>query len=239
MAITLPTWPVVVSTALLDSINPCAIGVLVIMITTLLKHSKDKKRMLAIGIIYITAVFLTYLAAGFGLLTFVQQFPGISFYLGWTVGIIVIIMGLLEIKEYFGHSGGLSLKISEKHAKTIMRRIDRLSEKGTVAGSIVLGIFVAAVELPCTGGPYLAITTVLAKIGMSWQVFWLMVIYNIIFVMPLIVILLLVFFGTDANKIKNWKDSQKKWMRLFIGIFMIFLGILLILFSNGTINLSI
>src|SRR3989344_7098014 len=179
--VALPTWPVVIITALVDSINPCAIGVLVIMIATLLKHSANRKRMLTIGIIYITAVFLTYLAAGFGLLTFVQRFPGISFYLGWIVGILVIIMGILEIKEYFGNKGGVSLQISGKHANTIMKKIDEISEKGSVFGSIFLGIFVAAVELPCTGGPYLAITTVLAKIGLSWGVFWLLVVYNIIF----------------------------------------------------------
>ena len=69
--IILPTWPVVLSTALVDSINPCAIGVLVIMIATLLKLSNNRKKMLSIGIIYITTVFLTYLAAGFGLLTFI------------------------------------------------------------------------------------------------------------------------------------------------------------------------
>ena len=233
--IILPTWPVVLSTALVDSINPCAIGVLVIMIATLLKLSNNRKKMLSIGIIYITTVFLTYLAAGFGLLTFIQKFPGISIYLGWIVGVIVIAMGFIEIKDFFWYGQGFSLQIPKKHAKTIMEKINNL----TAGGSIFLGIFVAAVELPCTGGPYLAITTALAKIGLSWKVFWLLVIYNIIFVMPLIVILLLVYFGVDANKIRDWKDSKKKWMRLFAGLLLIGLGVLLILFANGTIALTI
>jgi cytochrome c biogenesis protein CcdA len=231
--ITLPTWPVVITTALVDSINPCAIGVLVIMITTLLKLSNDKKKMLTIGTIYISTVFLTYLAAGFGLLTFIQKFPGISIYLGWIVGLVVIGMGLIEIKDFFWHGKWISLQIPKKHAKTIMEKINNL----TVGGSIFLGIFVAAVELPCTGGPYLAITTALAKIGLSWQVFWLLVVYNFIFVLPLIVIMLMVFFGTNPDKIRSWKDDKKKWMRLFIGLVMIGLGVLLILFANGTINL--
>ncbi|MEK6916639.1 MAG: GAP family protein [Nanoarchaeota archaeon] len=233
--ILLPTWPLVVSTALIDSINPCAIGVLVIMIATLLKFSKDKKKMIIIGLIYITSVFLTYLAAGFGLLTFIQKFPGISIYLGWIVGVIVIIMGIIEIKDFFWYGQGFSLHIPKKHAKTIMEKLDNL----TIGSSIFLGIFVAAVELPCTGGPYLAITTALAKIGLSWKVFWLLVIYNIIFVMPLLVILFLVYFGMDADKISKWKDDKKKWMRLFAGLLLITLGIILILFANGTISLII
>jgi cytochrome c biogenesis protein CcdA len=231
----LPTWPVVVTTALVDSVNPCAIGVLVIMIATLLKLSHNKKRMLGIGSIYIFTVFLTYLAAGFGLLTFIQQFPGISIYLGWIVGVIVIFMGLVEIKDYFAYGKGFSLHIPKKHAKTIMDKINHL----TTGGSIFLGIFVAAVELPCTGGPYLAITTALARIGLSWRIFWLLVVYNLIFVMPLIIIMLMVYFGADAEKIKNWKDDKKKWMRLFTGLLLIGLGVLLILFANGTISLSV
>ena len=116
-----------------------------------------------------------------------------------------------------------------------MKKINNL----TASGSIFLGIFVAAVELPCTGGPYLAITTVLAKLGLSWQVFWMLFVYNIIFVLPLIVILLLVYFGMDADKIRNWKDDKKKWMRLISGIIMIGLGVLLIMFATGTISLTI
>jgi cytochrome c biogenesis protein CcdA len=233
--IALPTWPVVISTGIVDSINPCAIGVLVIMVATLLRLSENRKKMVHVGVIYISTVFLTYLAAGFGLLTFVQRFPGINYYLGWIVGIIVIIMGLIEIKDYFAYGKGISLQISKKHSKKIMEKINNL----TAGSSIFLGIFVAAVELPCTGGPYLAITTVLAKIGLSWQVFWMLFVYNIIFVLPLIIILLLVYFGMDAEKIRNWKDDKKKWMRLFSGLVMIGLGVLLIMFATGTISLTV
>ena len=147
----------------------------------------------------------------------------------------LIIMGLIEMKDFFAYGKGFSLQIPKKYAKMIMEKINHL----TTGGSIFLGVFVAAVELPCTGGPYLAITTVLAKIGLSWSVFWLLFVYNLIFVLPLFVILMMVYFGMDTEKIKKWKDDKKKWMRLFTGIVMIALGILLILFANGTINLTI
>ena len=66
--ISLPALPVVVVTAAVDSINPCAIGVLILLITTLLTLSSNKKKMLMVGIIYILSVYITYLAAGLGLL---------------------------------------------------------------------------------------------------------------------------------------------------------------------------
>jgi cytochrome c biogenesis protein CcdA len=232
--VALPPLPVVIVTALIDSINPCAIGVLVLLIATLMTLSKDRKKMLLVGMIYILAVFVTYLLAGFGLLIFIQKL-NISEPLSYVVGGLVIILGLLEIKDFFWYGKGISLRIPVRRAE----QIKKMMKKVSIPGSIILGIFVAAVELPCTGGPYLAITTILAKIGFSSEVFWLLVLYNFIFVLPLIIILLLVFFGVSAKRIKEWKDKQKKWMRLFIGIIMITLGILLILWAHGTISFGI
>jgi cytochrome c biogenesis protein CcdA len=227
--IALPALPVVIVTALIDSINPCAIGVLVLLIATLLTLSKNRKKMLLVGLIYILAVFVTYLLAGFGLLIFIQKL-NISQPLSWIVGGLVIILGLLEIKDFFWYGKGLSLRIPAKRAEQIKKMMKKIS----IPGSIVLGV-----ELPCTGGPYLAITTVLAKIGFSAKVFWLLVLYNLIFVLPLIVILALVYFGVKAKTIKNWKDKQKKWMRLFIGLVMLALGVLLILWAAGVIDFGL
>ncbi len=232
--IALPPLSVVLVTALIDSINPCAIGVLVLLIATLLGLSKNKGKMIKVGLIYISAVFVTYLLAGFGLLAFIQRF-NISQELSWIVGFLVIILGVIEAKDFFWYGKGLTLAIPVKRAEQIKKMMKNVS----ILGSIILGIFVAAVELPCTGGPYLAITTLLAKIGFSMDVFWLLVLYNFIFVLPLIVILGLVSFGVSAEAVKKWKDKQKRWMRLFIGIVMIALGVLLILLANGTISLGL
>ena len=178
--VSLPTWPVVITTALIDSINPCAIGVLVLLIATLLSLSKNKRRMLAVGLIYIAAVFVTYLAAGFGLLYVIQKL-NIGQQLSWIVGGLIIILSLIEIKDFFWYGHGISLQIPAKRAEQVKKLIKHVS----VPGSIILGVFVAAVELPCTGGPYLAITTLLAKLGFSLRIFWLLVVYNFIFVLPL------------------------------------------------------
>jgi cytochrome c biogenesis protein CcdA len=232
--IALPTMPVVLATAAVDSINPCAIGVLILLIATLLGLSKNKKKMITVGLIYITAVFVTYLAAGFGLLVFIQKLD-ISQPLSWIVGVLVIILGLIEIKDFWWYGQGISLRIPAKRAEQIKKYMKNVS----IPGSIFLGIFVAAVELPCTGGPYLAITTILAKIGLGWEVFWLLVIYNFIFILPLLIILALVYFGMSTKKIKSWKQEQKKWMRLAIGIVLLILGVLLILWAQGIINIGL
>lgn len=232
--IAVPTIPVVLATAAVDSINPCAIGVLVLLISTLLNLADDRKKMLKVGLIYISAVFTSYLAAGYGLLYFIQILD-ISETLTWIVGILVIILGIIEIKDFWWYGKGVSLRIPKKQAKKIHEYV----EKVTVPGAVFLGFFVAAVELPCTGGPYLAITTLLARQGFTLEVFWLLMLYNFIFVLPLIIILIIVYFGMQTEKVKQWKEEEKKWMRLWIGIVMILLGVALLLWSYGVIGFTI
>ena len=222
----------VIVTALIDSINPCAIGVLILLISTLLSLSKNKKRMLFVGMIYVIAVYITYFLAGLGLLTIIQKL-NIAEFVGILVGGIIIILGFVEIKDFFFYGKGFSLRIAPKY----IEKIKKLSQKTTISGVIVLGIFVAAVELPCTGGPYLAITALLSK-NFNLQAVYLLLLYNFIFVLPLIVIIGLAYWGTSIEKLKDWKSKYKKWMRLATGLLMIGLGVLLILFATDYISLA-
>ena len=123
--ILLPTWTVVFTTALIDSINPCAIGVLVLLVTTLLAMHKNRHKMLMVGLIYITAVFVTYLAAGFGLLFFIQKL-NIAQPLSWIVGGTVIILGLIEIKDFWWYGQGISLQIPARRAEQIKEWMEHL-----------------------------------------------------------------------------------------------------------------
>lgn len=226
----------VVVTALVDSINPCAIGVLILLISTLLGLSEDRKRMIFVGIVYIVAVYVAYFVAGLGLITVLQRLPlDLAQFIGMLVGGIVVILGLVELKDAFFVKEGerTTLGINPKHAE----KIKEMAKKTSVPGVIVLGFFVAAVELPCTGGPYLAITTMLSK-QFDFRAFIYLAIYNFIFVLPLIVIVLLAYFGTTVGVLKKWKDANKKWMRLGMGLLMIGLGVLLILFAADVISLG-
>ncbi|MBI4739254.1 GAP family protein [Candidatus Woesearchaeota archaeon] len=224
------TIPIVLVTAIVDSINPCAIGVLVLLVSTLLAI-ENKRRMLVVATIYIIAVYITYFLAGIGLLLAIQRL-NIAEPLGIAVGVLIIILGLVDIKDFFWYGEGFTLAIRPSQAARIKNWVRKIS----IPGAIGLGIFVAAVELPCTGGPYLAITTILAK-SFDFQAVTLLLLYNFIFVLPLIVIAAAAYLGASMKGIQEWKKEHRKWMRLAEGLLMIGLGILLILFSKGIINL--
>ena len=229
----LPTLGTVIVTALVDSINPCAIGVLILLISMLVVY-RSRGQLLKYGLIYIFFVFITYFLAGLGILYFLAAIPlYLSEYISIFVGVLVIAGGLIEIKDFFWYGRGITLSIPGNKAK----KIHELARKMTLPAMIVLGVFVAGVELPCTGGPYLAILMFLSQ-NFDFKAFLLLIFYNIIFVMPLVVILLMVYFGMKVQHLKRWKQDNRAYMRFATGIILIFLGWLLILIANGTINLN-
>jgi cytochrome c biogenesis protein CcdA len=228
----LPTIGAVVVTAAIDSINPCAIGVLILMVSVMLAAKQSTKRMLLLGGLYILSVLAVYLVAGLGLVYFFASIPlWITEYISIGVGLLIILAGLLEIKDYFWYNRWFSLSIPASMAK----KIHVYSTRTTIPGVILLGAFVSAVELPCTGAPYLAIITLLSQY-FDFSAFLLLVLYNIIFVAPLIVILLMVAGGKKLHDIKKWKQANRPAMRLAIGLLLIAMGWLLMLIANGTIN---
>ena len=230
----LPTLGLVVGSAAIDSINPCAIGVLILMISVILGGHKSVGRMLFLGGLYIFAIFITYLLAGLGLLYFLGSIPlFVTEYISITVGTIIVLLGLVEIKDYFWYGRGFSLGIPVVFAK----KIHEMAANVSAPGVSLTGVFVAGVELPCTGAPYLAIITILST-NFNFLAFLMLVLYNIIFVLPLLVILLLVAGGTKLPAIKMWKQETRGFMRLMIGLLLIGLGWLLILIANGTINFA-
>ena len=170
--------------------------------------------MLLLGGLYVFSVFVVYLLAGFGLLFFLASLPlALTEYLSISVGIIIILAGLLEIKDFFWYGRGFSLAIPVYFSK----KLHGLASKTTIPGVILLGAFVSAVELPCTGAPYLAIITLLSQY-FDFTALMLLILYNIIFVLPLIVILFLVASGKKLQEIKKWKQDTRGVMRLLIGL---------------------
>ncbi|MDO8642437.1 MAG: hypothetical protein Q7R76_02490 [Candidatus Woesearchaeota archaeon] len=228
----LPTFGIVTGTAIIDAINPCAIGVLILMLSVLMGSKKTIGRMLLLGFLYIGAVMLTYLLAGLGLLYFLTKIPlWVTEYIAISVGVLIVFAGLLEVKDYFWYGKWFSLSIPASMAK----KLHQYSTKTTIFGIIFLGVFVAGVELPCTGAPYLAIITMLSQY-FDFSAFLMLVWYNFVFVSPLIIILLLVATGTKLHKVKKWKQESRGMMRLAIGLMLIAMGWLLMLIANGTIN---
>jgi len=217
------TIPLIVGSAVIDSINPCAFAVLVFLILYLMTV-KNKQKMLIFGLVYIFMIFLVYFVAGLGLLSFVQSVSLTKFFYSFTAG-LAIVLGLINLKDFFWYGKGITLKIPDSQKQ----RLNKYIRKATLPATIILGVLVAMFELPCTGGVYLAIISLLAAKHTWWSAFFNLLVYNVIFVLPLIVILLAVYKGLPPEKVDKWRQEKKKWMKLSVGLVLIALGIFMLI----------
>mgnify|MGYP002624744151 CR=1 FL=1 len=220
--------PIIIGAGIIDSINPCAIGVLVFLLAYLMEQTQKPIKLLIHGLVYISAVFLTYLAAGLILLPIIDKLGQVSTTFYVILGVIVSLAGLLEIKDYFWYGKGPSLSIMPSAAKRIKMYSEKISH--SLVSTFGLGVFVALVELPCTGAVYLAILSLMTLSGVSISNFTLLLIYNFIFVAPLIVILVAMYFGVSAEKFESWRKDNRGLMRLFIGLTLLAMGIWMIMY---------
>lgn len=218
----MPPIPILIGAAIIDSINPCAFGVLIFLLAYLTKTAAKKAKLLLHGLTYIFAVFLTYLTAGLLLMPLIGSLGRASFITYGVIGLIVIIFGLLEIKDFFWYGKGPSLALLPGASERLKMYANKIT--GSVFSAFLLGIFVALVELPCTGAVYLAILSLMALAGVSAQTVTWLVIYNFIFILPLVVILLAFYQGVNAETLEAWRKKHRHLMRLAIGLLLLGMG---------------
>jgi cytochrome c biogenesis protein CcdA/glutaredoxin len=214
---------VVVFAALVDSINPCAFAVLIILIAYLTSLG-ERRRIAVVGCTYIATVFIVYFIAGLGLLTFVQGI-GLTGIVFTFAAVVAILAGLINIAEVLLRREIFTLAIpgSQKDA------IDRYIKKASVPSAIVLGGLVAMVELPCTGGIYLAILGLLGDRMTLAEGIPYLLLYNLIFVLPLVLILMVMYWGGTPERLEEFRSGSKRWVRLVMGIVMVVLGAAMLL----------
>lgn len=212
--------PLILMAGLVDSINPCAFAVMIFLLTFLLEVSSSTRRVVKAGLAYIGSVYVTYFLSGLGFLSFVQLM-GISGVIVKIAAVIAVIAGLINIKDYFWYGKGFTLKIPESKKGVIEEWV----HKANVPGAIVLGFLVAMFELPCTGGVYLAILALMADTMTKLSAVVYLLIYNVMFIAPLVVILFVVLRGMKVEHIENWRQSGKNVMKLAMGLLLIILGV--------------
>lgn len=217
--------PVITVLGAIDAINPCVIGVLLLLLTILIKTGK-KKAVLRNGMAYTAGVYITYLVGGLTLLgTFnaVREITVISqmFYL--VIGVFVLLAGTLEVKDFFWYGRGWSLAIPKRFIKTVE---NQASHSTSILSAAFFGFIVTLIELPCTGAPYLAILALMSQKGMGYiTAMPLLLFYNLVFVLPLLVIIGLAYYGVSLKKFKSWKQEKRGLMRLGIGMTLWFVGV--------------
>jgi len=216
----------IVGAALVDSINPCAIAVLIILMGALLSTG-DRNRALFAGIAFTLAVYIAYFLLGLGLFSAIQ-ISGLAYFVYKAVGVLAILIGLANLKDFFWYGGGGFVMEIPRSWRPMLKGM--LNKATSPLGAFAMGFIVCLFELPCTGGPYLFILGLLAEKSTWLAAVPVLLLYNVFFVIPLVVITLLIYFGlTNVEKADKWKERNLRMLHLVAGIVMTALGLLVVL----------
>lgn len=217
--------PLVAITGFLDGIHPCAIAILIFFVAFLLTMQKKVKSVFFLGLVYVFVIFLTYLGIGVGFFSGIMLFGRHHFFaeLGsW----LLIIMGLISIKDYFFPQLPIHLKmptISGGRVKTLL-------EKATLPSIIVAAFLVGLCSVPCSGGIYAAITALLASQTTFFTGFLYLLLYNFMFVLPLLILLAFAANPLTLAKIAKFRQKNDKLGRLIMGLLMLAIGLSILIF---------
>ncbi len=216
--------PLIAVAALLDSLNPCAFSVLLLTVAFLFNMGESRKRILAIGGTYIFGIFTVYVLIGLGILRALSLFniPGFMGKFGAT---IIIILGIIDLIGAYFPKFPIQLKIPASAKKPIAV----LMQKGSVITAFILGIFVGLVQFPCVGGPYLLILGLLHDSNSFVGGFGLLLFYNLLFLVPLIVVLVIASNESLLTKVQEMRSGSSSKLRFITGLAMIVLGSLIFL----------
>jgi len=222
----------ITSLALADSVNPCAIAILtMVLVAILTKDPKNKKKVLYAGLAFVSAVFVGYLFYGTIIIQFFRTFAEFlrenSKILYSGLAIFAMIIGGLNIKDYFVYQpGGVATEMPmsmRPYAKSIIKKIH------STPGAFVIGLLVTVFLLPCTIGPYIIASGLLSELGILGALPWL-IYYNILFIIPMLIIIGLIYYGfSKVEDVSGWKERNIKKLHLVAGILLFLVGFALLM----------
>lgn len=214
--------PLVSVAALIDSINPCAFSILLLTIAFLFSIGKFRSSILKIGGFYIAGIFAVYMLIGLGILQTLHLFNTPHF-MAKVGAWLLIALGAINLIGQLFPAFPVRLRIPQ----AAHHKIAKLMENVSVPTAFLLGGLVGLCEFPCTGGPYLMVLGLLHDQATYLTGLGYLLLYNVIFILPLVIILTLASHRILLEKVQNWQRKRSGLMRLGGGAAMIILGILI------------
>jgi len=241
----------VIIAGLEDGINPCAFTVIVFFISFLALQGYRKRDLFFIGAAFILSVFLTYLGIGLGIFNFFYRFKEfwvITHLLNITIGLVSILFGIFAIYDYIkirktGSTDQLILQLPKPIKGRIHKVVGFFYRKGMqekqekfspglgrlIASAFITGFLVSLLEAVCTGQVYLpTIAFVLKASSFKLQALSYLLLYNIMFIVPLVVIFVFALIGTTSAQFSAFLKKHLGLIKIFMAALFFSLGIFLV-----------
>lgn len=212
----------------LDAFNPCAFFVLLFLLS-LLVNSRSRARMLLVGGLYVSVSGLVYFAFMAAWLNLFQLLEGVTM-ITFVAGLIAIVIGLLNVKDYFWLRQGVALSLSDSQRSRLFKRMrgllaaDRLPT--LVLGTLVLAVAANSYELLCTIGLPMVFTRILTLEQLpDGHYYAYLALYNLVYVLPLAITVGLFVVTMGRRKLS---ESGGRFLKLLSGCMMGLLGLVLL-----------
>ena len=217
-----------VTVAALDAFNPCAFFVLLFLLS-MMAHQKSRARMLAVGGIFVLfsgLMYFAFMAAWLNLFQLLGELAWVTL----AAGLLAVVVGAVNVKDFFLFGRGVSLSIPESRKPDLFRRARAILTAENLPAMLAATVFLAVAanfyELLCTAGFPMVYTRLLTLGEPSAAVRYLyLALYNLVYVLPLAVIVLVFVRTLGARKLG---EREGRLLKLLSGTMMLELGVLLL-----------
>jgi len=221
----------VVAAGLLDGLNPCAFTTLIFLLASLALAGRGRREVLVIGAMFSLAVFLTYLGIGFGLFAALRAASAVaivSVLLRWALVILLFVFAGLSVYDYALIRGGRPTEMLLQLPSALKRQIHssirtRVRTAALVGSSLVLGFLVSVFEFACTAQVYLPTLAYLARVHRQFDAVGLLVLYNLCFIAPLLVVFGGSYYGVSSTRVTSFFQAHMGKVKL--GLAFVFAGL--------------
>jgi len=223
---------------LIDGVNPCAFATIVFLLSYLALVGRTRREVLMAGLAFTAAVFVTYFSMGLGLFQFLQRLTFLSLISRVVYALAAVLVLALAAVSFYdfilirrGHRlSEMKLQLPLFLKRRIHAAIRKQSRSGRLAlGAFLTGAIVSVLELACTGQVYLpTIVFVTGVEGLKTDAVLYLLVYNLLFVLPLTVIFVISYMGVSSQQIGAAMETHMDRVKLILSLFFLLLGVLLV-----------
>jgi len=223
----------IILAGLVDGLNPCAFATLIFFVSYLTISGRQGRDVLLVGAAFTAGVFLAYLVIGMGFYKVLDALGDTLTVLRDVVyagtALLCLVLAGVSLLDFFkarrGEIGDMSLNLPHALRKRINATIRQgRHARAFVVSAFLIGVMISFLELACTGQMYLPIIiAVSSQPDLRTRAFLYLVLYNLLFILPLVVVFVMTYFGTTAKDLTQFLHRNAAAVKL--GMALVFMAL--------------
>ena len=231
------TFLTVLLAGLADGFNPCAFSIIIVLAGILAVGGRKRRARLLGGWSFCIASFFTYMAMGLGLMRLIRALESLRTVHDVVMALLslsLFVLAALSVRDAFRYRkekvpSAIALQLPDK-VKRLIRVVAETSWNGptVVVTGFGCGFLVTLLDSLCTGQIYIPVLALISREVEAWRSFMFLVVYNLAFIAPLIVIFILAAKGADSERMSRWSKRNVFPSKIAMGIVFAILGVLVL-----------